>query len=268
MLTLADVRAREVRRRLDRRGRRQRSRATGRGSPGAPEAPAAGGRRARRAATATAGRTAAKPAPAGTTEADRWTSSSSGCRQRQERRRPAPGRSSRRGVHRPRRDDRECGRGPDPGDLRGPRVSRASAPASAMRSWRSDRQPGGGHRAGDRDGRRGGRRPTQSLAAVPRTAGGLARRRPRSARPAAPAQSEPRPLVAGPDPIGAIRTLAAARKRFYAVGAGSRARPGRDRRRRGRRGRRGVDAGPRPPPCPRRPCLRAPRRRSSSCRAD
>ncbi len=28
----------------------------------------------------------------------------------------------------------------------------------------------------------------------------------------------PRPLVAGPDPIGAIRTLAAARERFYAVG--------------------------------------------------
>ena len=30
--------------------------------------------------------------------------------------------------------------GPDPGDLRRPRASRASAPASAMPSWRSDRR--------------------------------------------------------------------------------------------------------------------------------
>ena len=103
-----------------------------------------------------------------------------------------------------------------------PRVSRASAPASAMRSWRSDRQAGepaierviatgGGAVVDPRNRWRlyRGRRPVW-LDGAPEALAQRLRHSPHV-----------RPLVAGPDPIGAIRTSRARASGSMPSAAGS-----------------------------------------------
>ena len=140
--------------------------------------------------------------------------------QRQERRRSAPGRAPRRRVHRPRREIESAAGRPDRGDLRrrgraglpGPRAGRRPRPGRTARPRRGlDRviATGGGAPVDTRNRWRLYR--GRTLVWLDGTPGGAGRSGSGAAR-------NPRPLVAGPDPVGTIRRLAADRERFYAAG--------------------------------------------------
>ena len=140
-------------------------------------------------------------------------------RQRQERRRAAARPSPRRRVRRPRRVDRASGRPEDPGDLRrggrGRRSGRWSGRPSRI-SGAPDPEPairrvvatGGGAVVDPRNrwALYRGRLPIW-LDGRPEVLAQRLRRSPNV-----------RPLVTGRDPIGAIRSLARERERFYAAG--------------------------------------------------
>ena len=133
--------------------------------------------------------------------------------------------------------DRGRGRPADARHLRGGRRGRLPGPRTRRRSPPSataDGSPGLAPRHRDRR-RRGGRSP-QPLGALPRSPRRVARRAAGGARPAAPQLPRTRPLVAGRDPVGVMRTMAAARARFYAPGLRVNAIVGMNRRDRDARG--------------------------------